>query len=1390
MKFGVSLMEEKLFINNLYNEKAKNDSNSKSLANLLNVLTKTVFGDANRFIFELIQNADDSPKTTEFTDVEVELRLLQNYLVFSHNGKHFTEDDVQGISDVGSGTSGKTKDISKTGYKGIGFKSVFGTCDQVYILSNNFTFKFDKNYPLWKESSDYPWQVIPLWFEKTELEEEILRTIDYQKVNTIIAIKDEGKIEEEIYKVFEDERLILFLRNIKKITFYKEYSRKIELEYKYSKDGIKDLYLNDELKSSWLCKDFIFSVPLNVKENIKNLDETVCPQKLKESSTTKFTFAALIKNNELQKLADDLIFCYLPTKVKYNFNFLINGDFITNAERTQVLDNAWNNFVFEQIAIHNIEWLAELAKSDKYRYQFPRLIRKCFSGSDLSKSQKSFNCGLNKALEETPFIPVQNNYNNFLKISEAVLDSIGFSNSFGDNIVEQYFDKKFQIIDNNIQHQDKLISLGIKIFDVDNLINLITTPLFLQFLNSDLSLYIKVLQYLHIKSKVLNNWIPLLSQTNFLYDNHNKLNRPNALYLPFENISIEISKIIKLNFINESLYDLIKNEKEMIEWLICLGVKIPSDIEIFRNSVVKMFDFNIDLNNVIPIGRFVFSLYLSGQLNDSDYSKIYKLKVITINGELLTPKECYLADIYQPSLKLQEKLEKGNFVSEAYISENDEKSKWKNFFNRLGVKEKIEIVFENSIERTYAEKKYPVVQSYLDYIDNKGVYYPENTKRYRCSGQHKLNNFVFIPYIEYCNDYKFALELWKIIINNLKKIEASCLESKYITLISNKEVDSFFQYYIATFACVPGNDEKCYKSTNLYSKSFKEFLNDKYPTINDSLQLNKEQEKFLGIKTILAIDDCIDLLIALDKENLDIDTLKRCNFIYKQIEKNQISEGFTIEKKKIETLRLLATDDTFQNVNELYCFDVISLLTPASKKFIKIPETIKEKDKLCSILGIKVIRKESLEFEYLNAKNEDELLNDIKNKAKYFATIIANINAQDIQQIFKNVYKKLSNVNFYSAELLSLVFYDQNKQEIFRENIESWFCSKTDSMYYTGDWKSPLTLYSLSSSLCTFLGLEGKDREVSLLVQLSNMEIEKWLLSKGYEIPELIIVEEENTDVSNDMNVDSYNDENIIQPDLEIVKFVEDNEIISDELKEESARSSSNTYVGDYQNYIYSSATNESEEKSSNFSHSARRLISYVNNEPNEEYKEKLDIVDSDVEIQKKAINFVCDYELQHNREVVETSDIRREQYVISHNKPTKDERYIKVFGFLSEWNNYDVPVLTVTEMKFAKEKASQFWIYVLEFVNDKENMHLYCIQDPFNKITKYAFDHGWRSTAESENPMDLYIIGKKIKHNIHGLGTIMDRIKKGELIILKVKFENYDKKVPLNITQMQIVEE
>jgi HSP90 family molecular chaperone len=156
-------MHEKSIIQALYDSKAKNDSNSQDLANSLNILSKTVFGEVNRFVFELLQNADDAQRPAAEPHAEVEFRLLDNYMIFKHNGLHFSEDDAKGISRIGSRDSNKDKDSQKIGYKGIGFKSVFGSSDYVHIVSKNYSFCFDKNHVLWKDRKDYPWQVIPIW---------------------------------------------------------------------------------------------------------------------------------------------------------------------------------------------------------------------------------------------------------------------------------------------------------------------------------------------------------------------------------------------------------------------------------------------------------------------------------------------------------------------------------------------------------------------------------------------------------------------------------------------------------------------------------------------------------------------------------------------------------------------------------------------------------------------------------------------------------------------------------------------------------------------------------------------------------------------------------------------------------------------------------------------------------------------------------------------------------------------------------------------------------------------------------------------------------------------------------------------------------------------------
>jgi len=184
-------MNTEEIVNNIYKEKAKNDSNSKDLSRGLDVLSKTVFGDVNRFVFELLQNADDS-SIEEKKDIKVDFHILENYLIFSHDGAHFAENDVVGISSIGNRASEKDQSIEKTGYKGIGFKSVFGTSDYVHIVSGGFSFRFDKNHTAWNNDENYPWQVIPIWTE--EPVEEVADWINTENVNTIIGIKNKKSI--------------------------------------------------------------------------------------------------------------------------------------------------------------------------------------------------------------------------------------------------------------------------------------------------------------------------------------------------------------------------------------------------------------------------------------------------------------------------------------------------------------------------------------------------------------------------------------------------------------------------------------------------------------------------------------------------------------------------------------------------------------------------------------------------------------------------------------------------------------------------------------------------------------------------------------------------------------------------------------------------------------------------------------------------------------------------------------------------------------------------------------------------------------------------------------------------------------------------------------------
>jgi hypothetical protein len=76
-----------------------------------------LYSDRAQFLYELIQNAEDAGATW------LDFALSADRLEVRHNGRPFTESDVQAICAVGSST--KPGDLTAIGRFGIGFKAVY-----------------------------------------------------------------------------------------------------------------------------------------------------------------------------------------------------------------------------------------------------------------------------------------------------------------------------------------------------------------------------------------------------------------------------------------------------------------------------------------------------------------------------------------------------------------------------------------------------------------------------------------------------------------------------------------------------------------------------------------------------------------------------------------------------------------------------------------------------------------------------------------------------------------------------------------------------------------------------------------------------------------------------------------------------------------------------------------------------------------------------------------------------------------------------------------------------------------------------------------------------------------------------------------------------------------
>ena len=262
----------------IYQIGQKNGVNfNQQLQSLLSVGADGVYDDPLRFIYELIQNADDC----EYDNISGHhLRISfdneNSTIELLYNEKGFTSSNVFSITGIAGSTKNNTmeheKNLIQIGEKGLGFKSVFGAAESVLIQSNYFSFRIST------EQFTIP---IP---EFNKFDDRIDGTrilINLKKKNSAVEIYRELKKKYASEKNILNSNPVLFLNQLSKITYYQDSENYFSFEVSRSNLDFSDERLQFEQNIS-----------------IKYLEAS--GEKNKETSIDCFRYSKQINYNKIE----------------------------------------------------------------------------------------------------------------------------------------------------------------------------------------------------------------------------------------------------------------------------------------------------------------------------------------------------------------------------------------------------------------------------------------------------------------------------------------------------------------------------------------------------------------------------------------------------------------------------------------------------------------------------------------------------------------------------------------------------------------------------------------------------------------------------------------------------------------------------------------------------------------------------------------------------------------------------------------------------------------------------------------------------------------------------------------------------------------------------------
>lgn len=1099
------------FIQELYKKRSNySDPDQATMQeNSLEKLSSGIYTEGERFVFELLQNAVDAHSAPDCLNVSI--CIQDGYLIFTHNGDAFTNEDIEGICFVGR-KGEKVRNAKKIGYKGIGFKSVFGISSKVYVHTGNQCFRFDKDYwrSYWNENwsssfgpkptdlSEYtmPWQVIPI-------ESEVPFSFDEKNANvaTYIAIdpEDEQKLADSIKGLMQSCRFLIFLKdNNIKMTFTYHGNIQCSIE-KRSLKGEVVLYLNGSEDSRWMVYQNP-EVPLNLREEQKKRIEKhkSTPDKLKNATSFDLSFAVAVEDGKLKKVDDAVLYTYLPTSYSFGegFPFLVNANFITDEGRQHLdVDAEWNKVLISKIPEEYFKWIASFSKNHSNYYEV--LPKKSYgSTNDLLKKYED---AMKDAIKEIAFIPSSNS-TNLLKVNESIFDRMNIAEAITPQMliahINRIYGRQFSGENNIIKNEGSTILKSYGVFDFDK-------KKFKDFFEDSLAIVgivpesdAKLINLLCDYHKSLNS-IECSESEQSMKETKFVLNQENTPSCPK---SLSLSALQSVDYSSDIDYigDLVLQglNQESINWLKNLGVSEPSDVSLV--STGKLFEKDyVTKDNAIEIGKYFFNLFKKGRLDSSILSELGKMPMLTQKGNLKQASQLYLSNAYLPELPVENFVTIDVFVSDSYIGTSSI-HELKNFMLAIGLSTNLDLSFKRMTRET-VRKDYAWANDFWDshktqpYTSYAGYHYDNLITSYSL--------YVFSLY-EHVTVYEFAKLFWPEAFKN--QFNRTSKDRGSASWQNKSHIDdNFFEWTISNKAVIPTTQNKMEIASNVFVNRLSDLCGTYLPVIDINCEIPLDWINLLHLKQSLEIEDMLLVLKKISEES-NIETISQDKNLIANIYSKIADELPYLHSSKIDKIKdwsknnkILSRAEAFVSPKEL---NYVTIDGSISKKQVYIG---KQKDKegvlkLLSLIGIKIITEENVVPTFDEAIANTDIHSRLLSTLPALAVLSHDCNERKSYHECKEILqKKIENTKFYQCQEINLAYDDSG------DTISKITFAQDGKFYFTGELR-PAKIEPLLHPLCSYLGIRGKERELFVIMTEPEFSgIIEYLEDKEYDVADI-----------------------------------------------------------------------------------------------------------------------------------------------------------------------------------------------------------------------------------------------------------------------------------------------